>query len=155
LIEALAALAIMAVIAALAICPLSSVNDSTRLDAALKRSTAMLRYARMLAMSTGQPCSVEFNVTTQVIAVYLGSATSPVANSLFPGGVCSINLAADPALKGVRIADVGNPGGVPARLTYGILGTRANGNIAAPMVVSFSCGQGEAQLTIPSVGEPQ
>jgi prepilin-type N-terminal cleavage/methylation domain-containing protein len=154
LIEALISLAIMAVVASLAICPLSSVNDSTRLDAALKRSTALLRYARMLAMSSGQPCSVEFNTTTQTIAVYLGTAATPAPNSLFAGNTCSLNLAADPAFAGVRISDITGAGSTPARFTYGILGTRTPA-ASGTMTVTFACGNAVAALTIPAVGDPQ
>jgi Tfp pilus assembly protein FimT len=155
LVEALVVVSVLAVLTSLVICPLSSVNDSTRLDAAVKRSTALIRYARMLAMSSGQQCTVEFNATTQVINVYLGSATTPVSNSLFNGGACSLNLHTDPGVAGVCITGVTNAG-TPARITYGVLGTRVNPpSYASSAVVSFACGAGAASLTIPNVGDPQ
>jgi prepilin-type N-terminal cleavage/methylation domain-containing protein len=155
LIEALVCIAILSVITSLAVVPLASLNDSTRLDAVMKRSTSMLRYARMLAMSSGQPCSVEFNGNTQTIAVYLGSATTPAPNALFSNNSCSLNLLSDAGVSGVRISDISN-GGSPARFTYGTLGTRINPpTYASPMAVTFTCGKGAATLTIPNAGEPQ
>jgi type II secretory pathway pseudopilin PulG len=155
LIEAILCLAILSVITSLALVAVTSMNDSSRLDAVMKRSTAMLRYARMLAMSSGQPCTVEFNTTTQTIAVYLGSATTPAPNNLFANNACSLNLLTDPGVSGVRITDASNAGS-PARFTYGVLGTRLNPpSYDSPMVVSFTCGKGAATLTIPNAGDPQ
>jgi prepilin-type N-terminal cleavage/methylation domain-containing protein len=161
LLEMLMALLIIQMISGFVLYSVSAANNGSRLDLLSKRATGALRYARMLAMSSGKTVNVDFNLTSQTINVYLGAATTPVSNALFPGGKCSMNLKSDQGLSGTAISAVSNAPAAPVagatayRVTYGVLGTRTNSpSFAQPATVTFTCGSGSATLTIPNAGDP-
>ena len=161
LIEALVALLIIQVIASLVFYSVQSAADSSHLDTVTKETIGALRYARMLSMSANVPVYIDFNTDAQTINVYLSTApTTPVANAMFPKGVCSFNLASDQGISGCKIGTITNcpttvAGGTIYRVTYSVLGTRTNApSFATPMTVTFTYGNGSATLTIPNAGEP-
>jgi Tfp pilus assembly protein FimT len=161
LIEVLISLLIIQIIATFVMVSSSSLSDSSHLDQLDKRAIGCIRYARMLAMSSGQPCSVEFNQTAQTIKVFLGSSTTPVSNSMFPGGRCAINLASDQGVGGCTIGSVTNAATTGSQTvtawvcTFGNLGTRTNApSYSTPMTVTFNYGNASSILTIPNAGDP-
>jgi Tfp pilus assembly protein FimT len=161
LLEMIVVLLIIQMIAAFAMFSVATVANSGHLDLIRKRCIGAARYARMLAMSTGQPCNVDFNLTNGTIYVSLGASTTPVSNSLFAGGRCLMNLATDQGVAGTTITAVTNsatapvPGSTVYRCTYGKLGTRTNApDYTAPMTVTFTYGQSTTTLTIPNAGDP-
>jgi Tfp pilus assembly protein FimT len=157
LIEALIALVIIQIVSTLVFVSVQTVSDSSHLDLLSKRTMGALRYARMLAMSSGQSVNADFDLNAQTIRVYLGAGTTPTANSLFPSGLCAVNLNTDQGIAGCKIAAVTNSptnGTNIYRCTYGRLGTRINAtSFASPMTVSFTYGAGSAVLTIPNAGD--
>jgi len=161
LIEMLIALLIIQIIASFVVVSIQSINGNSHMDQINKRVTGLLRYARMLAMSSGQPCNVDFSVANQTIKVYLGASTTPASNAMFPGGQCVINLNSDQGIAGVTItglstcAAVTVSGATVYRCTYGALGTRTSApTFSLPMTVSFKYGKETSTLTVPNVGDP-
>ena len=159
LIEALIALLIIQIISTLVFYSVQNASDSSHLDTVTKETIGALRYARMLSMSANVPVYIDFNTTAETINVYLSTApTTPVANAMFPKGVCSFDLKNDQGIAGCKIGTVTNCPTAAAniyRVTYSVLGTRTNApSFATPMTLTFTYGNGSATLTIPNAGEP-
>lgn len=131
LIEMLITILIIQIISGMVMVNVGSVQRTERLTRAAEQVMVALRYARILAMSTGESAGVEFNTTTHTFRVFQGAAATTVSNSMIPGGLYSISLATSHELNGVKINAVNIASGAnPYRITYGKLGGTLNSSIA-------------------------
>jgi len=161
LIEMLIALLIIQIIASFVAVSIQSINGAGHVDQVNKRLTGIIRYARMMAMSSGQPCHVDFSITNQTVKVFLGTSTTPVDNAMFPGGQCVLSLNSDQGIAGSKFTSIANcasttvAGVTTYRCTFGALGTRTNApTFNLPMTVNFKWGKENASVIIPNVGDP-
>ena len=145
---------ILGIVGNIALDAVSGSEANYRATRAAEETVAALRYARTLAMSTGNSCGVEFNTTTKTISVYtmIGTTQTWVTNPFTgpSGGNYQVELASDPALLGVGMT-VSMPSDTtnPYDCLYNPLG--ATGNTGT---VKFTYSQGQSTVTIAAVADP-
>src|SRR4051794_878434 len=86
LIEMLITVLIIQIISGMVMVNVSNVQTNERLARACEQIVLALRYARLQAMSTGQPGGVEFNVASNTVRVFQGNAATTVSTSFIRGG---------------------------------------------------------------------
>jgi Tfp pilus assembly protein FimT len=150
LIETMITVLIIHMISGMVIVSVSSIQRSEKLSRAGQQVVVALRYARILAMSTGQPAGVEFNTTTNQVRVFQGASATTVNNSMIQSGTYVINFNTQADVNGVTISnallssDVTNPYWV----VFGTLGgTVNNGSVA------LNYGGQSVTVQIPLVGD--
>jgi len=155
LIELLVVLAILQLAAGMVAANVSAVQRSERLSRAGQQVVIALRYARILAMSSGQPAGVEFDTATHQFRVYQGVAATTAPNNLMPGGTYMIDFKKQPDVVGVNINGVSitNPNPAvpftnPYKVAYGTFGTTKNNG-----TITLKCNSQTITITIPTVGE--
>ena len=82
LIEILIVVTILAITAILGLDTISNTEASLRADRAAREALAALRYARMMAMTTGGTYGVEFDTTNKRFQVFQTTGTNVVTQSL-------------------------------------------------------------------------
>jgi prepilin-type N-terminal cleavage/methylation domain-containing protein len=151
LLEMLITVLIIQIISGMVMVNTSSVQRTEKLQRTGQQMTVALRYARILAMSSGQPAGVEFDVTNNTFRVFQGTSATTVSNSMFASGSYSVNLNTDHDCGGVKIADASltNAPTSPFRVTFGTLGGTSNyGSVA------INYGGTTLWVSVPQVGEP-
>ena len=145
----------MGIIANIGLDAISGSEANYRATRAAEQTVAALRYARLLAMSTGNSSGVEFNTALKTITVYTminGTQTfvaSPFTGSV--GGNYQINLATNQqAVNGVAMA-VSLPSDAtnPYDCLYNALGATTNTG-----TINFTYSQGKRVVTIAAVADP-
>jgi Tfp pilus assembly protein FimT len=133
LLEMLITVFIIQIISVCAVMSISHVEAGERTERAANEVVVALRYARMLAMSTGQSAGVEFDGDNQRIRVFQGPSCMTAANSQMPSGVYIINLTTQQDVKGVRVATaaLGSDAAAtnlasPYRVVFGNMGGTGN-----------------------------
>jgi Tfp pilus assembly protein FimT len=124
---------IIQIISVCAVMSVSHVEAGERTERAANEVVVALRYARMLAMSSGQIAGVEFDADNQNIRVFQGPSFATVPNSQMPGGLYIINLALQQDVKGVKVASatLGSDAAAanvasPFRVVFGNMGGTGN-----------------------------
>jgi Tfp pilus assembly protein FimT len=142
---------IIHIISGMVIVNVSGVQTSERLCRAGEEVIAAARYARMLAMTTGQIAGIEFDATTNQVRVFQGASATTAPNSMIPGGSYVINFNTRPEISGVRITAATIVGSTsnPYRVTFGNLGGTNN---TGPITLSY--GFQSKIVQIPAVGDP-
>ena len=150
LIEMMITVLIIQMLSGLAMVNVSSIQRSEKLARAGQQVVVALRYARMVAMSSGQPAGVEFDTTTNRVRVFQGAAATTVSNSMIRGGTYVIDFNTQADVNGVTIsnaliaADVANPYWV----VFGTLGGTVNNGS-----VNLNYGSQTVTVQIPLVGD--
>jgi Tfp pilus assembly protein FimT len=125
---------IIQIISGMVMVNVGSVQRTERLTRACEQVQIALRYARILAMSSGQQAGVEFDTSTNTFRVFQGPSFTTVSNSMIPSGTYAINLSTSPELSGVKISAATISGGSnPYRVIYGSLGGALNTPIDVEM----------------------
>lgn len=143
---------IIQIVAAMVVANVSSVERSERLDRAAQEIVVAARYARMLAMSAGEPAGLEFDAATQRVRVWRGAAFTTATNSQMPGGVYVMDLGNKDNIEGVRLASLllSNVTTTPHRVTFSALGATSNNGY-----ITLSYGGATRTVVIPIVGDPK
>ncbi len=152
LIELLVTVLTIQVISAIVLVSVGNVEATERTDRAYNETIVALRYARMLAMTSGQSCGVEFDTQASRIRVFMGVAMTTVNNSQISGGSYIIDLKNQTNVRGVTLTGISIVGDTtnPYQVWYGTLGQTNNTG-----TVTFTYGTCTKTLNIPSVGECQ
>lgn len=155
LLELLITVLIIQIISSMVVVNVSGVQAQERLQRAANQVITALRYARMLSMSSGQSCGVEFNQATNTIRVFQGASQTTVSDSTMPGGTYVIDLTNQRDISGVKIASCNFftiTTSNPYQLTFATLGHCTNGGTYATVVLSY--GPSHAiTVKVPVVGE--
>ena len=72
LLEVLCVIVIIQLISGMVVVNVSNVQDNEKLSRASEQIIVAFRYARILAMSTGQPAGVEFDAVGNKVRVFQG-----------------------------------------------------------------------------------
>jgi Tfp pilus assembly protein FimT len=150
LIEVLCTVLIIQIISGMVVVNVSSVQDNEKLSRAAEQIVVALRYARILAMSTGQPAGVEFDTATNQIRVFQGATATTVSNSQILGGTYLINLNTQADICNVKVSSalLSNDNTNPYQVIFGKLGGTLNNGY-----VTLSYGSCTRTVNIPLVGE--
>ena len=153
LVEVMATVVILGIGGTVALDAVSGSEANYRATRAAEETVAALRYARLLAMSTGNLCGVEFNSSLKTVSVYtmIGSTQTWVTNPFgrATGSTYQIQLATDPALLNVAMS-VNMPSDAtnPYDCVYNQLGATTNTG-----TIKFTYAQGQSTVTIASVAD--
>jgi len=150
LIEMLITVLIIQIISGMIMVNVSNVQTNERLARACEQVVLALRYARLQAMSTGQPGGVEFNVASNNVRVFQGNAATTVSTTFIRGGTYVIDFANQAETSGVKLtgALLSNDATDPYRVTFGNLGGTANNGY-----ITLTYGGVTKTVQIPLVGE--
>lgn len=150
LIEVLCTVVIIQIISGIIVVNVSNVQDNEKLARACEQVVVATRYARILAMSTGQPAGVEFNTATNQIRVFSGAAATTALNSQVLGGTYLIDLNNQSDIANVNISSVliSNGATNPYQVTFGKLGGTLNNGF-----VTLAYGTHTRTINIPLAGE--
>ena len=150
LIEVLLTVLIIQIISGMIMVNVSDVQTNERLARSCEQIVLALRYARVQAMSTGQPVGVEFNVSGNSVRVFQGPSATTVSDSMIAGGTYVINLNNQAETSGVRLsgAMISNDATDPYRVTFSTLGGTSNNGY-----VTLTYGGVTKTVQIPLVGE--
>jgi Tfp pilus assembly protein FimT len=142
---------IIHIISGMVMVNVSGIQTSEKLSRGGQQVIAAIRYARMLAMTTGEAAGVEFDATTHRVRVFQGTAATTVNNSLIPGGTYVLDFNGQTEITGIRItaASIVGDTSSPYRITFGTLGGTNNTGS-----VTLSYGQQSKIVQIPAVGDP-
>jgi len=121
LIEVLMVVALL-VIAAVAALPLISSAGSVAVQAAADVLAADLEYAKSMAMSRGEPYSVEFYIDDEKYEVQDQGGTV-IDHPIKKGFTYVVNFATDPRLNQVNIASVDFDGSTTLEIKFDYLGS--------------------------------
>lgn len=154
-VEMLVCLIILALVSKVVVDVISRTEANARADRAARETMAAIRFARNLAMTTGNSSGVEFNTTTNKVQVYtMISGTQTWVTAAFVGsgksGRYEIDLANDREVKGVTMTvtiatDTTNP--------YSVLFTPL-GATKNTGTVRFNYSGTSKTLTIPALADP-
>jgi Tfp pilus assembly protein FimT len=150
LIEVLITVLIIQMLSGLVVVNVSSIQRSEKLSRAGQQVVVALRYARILAMSTGQPAGVEFNTVYNQIRVFQGASATTANNSLIKGGTYIIDFTTQADISGVTISNalISGDNTNPYWVVFGTLGgTVNNGSVA------LNYGGQRVTVQIPLVGD--
>jgi len=150
LIEVLITVLIIHAIAGMIMVNVSNIQTSEKITRGAQQVIVALRYARMVAMTTGQPAGVEFNTATNQVRVFQGAAATTVPNSLIPGGNYIIDFNSQFDVNGTRITAATIVGDTtsPYQVIFGKLGgTNNNGS------VTLTYASQSKTISIPVVGD--
>ncbi len=147
---------IIQLISAMVIFNVSSDCDQQQLSSAAQQIIGAVRYARALAMSTGQPCGVQFDTASDTVTCYDTSAYTPANSGLFASGKYIINFPQTSNSAGVVISAVQNAGAGPAYdCMFAPLGNLADAPTdSLPVYVQLNCHGYTKTVTIPALGDP-
>jgi prepilin-type N-terminal cleavage/methylation domain-containing protein len=151
LLEVLITVLIIHIISGIVVVNVSNIQTSEKLSRAGEEVIAAARYARMLAMTTGQTAGIEFDSSTNQVRVFQGASVATAANSLIPGGFYILNFNTRSEVLGVRTTAATIVGSTtnPYRVTFGTLGgTNNTGSI------TLSYGSQPKIVQVPAVGDP-
>ena len=152
IIEMLIVILIMSIVSVLGMDTISEFEAGQRAQRASLEILAFFRYARNLAMTTGNNAEVKLDTVNNTFAVYLMSNgtswdTTPYAQSMTSGGTMLINLNAERELSGVTMSVAPT---TATAFIYQPLGT-----CTVTGVISFTFGSKVSTVTVPAVGDPQ
>lgn len=157
LIEMLLVVLILQIISAMVVVRVSAVTTQQELAAAAQQVVNAARYARMLAMSTGQTSGVQFDLTNQTITCYDNGSYAAAPCAMFGSNTYVLDLPTYTGLGGTTIKDVENcpATGQQYDCSYGPLGSLANADSdSLPVLVTLSLNGETRVVTIPALGEP-
>lgn len=157
LIEMLLVVLIIQLISAMVVFNVTGDCDQQQLGSAAQQIIGAVRYARALAMSTGQPCGVQFNTTGDTVTCYDTGTYTPAASGLFASGQYIINFPQTANSSGVTITAVQNAGSGPSTYNclFGPLGNLADApSDSLPVYVQLNCHGYTKTVTIPALGDP-
>jgi Tfp pilus assembly protein FimT len=142
---------IIHIISGIVVVNVSNIQTSEKLTRAGEEVIAAARYARMLAMTTGQNAGIEFDSSTNQVRVFQGASATTAANSLISGGSYILNFNTQSEVIGISISAATIVGSTtnPYRVTFGTLGgTNNTGSI------TLSYGSQSKIVQVPAVGDP-
>jgi len=154
LLDVLLTLLILAIATAISLDAIANTEAGFRADRAARETITALRYARTLAMTTGNASGVEFDTTQKKIKVYTvinGTqtwVTNPVIGT--SGNLYQIDL-----VNSAEVAGVGMSVNIPTDTTnpydclFNQLGATTNVGTA-----TFTFGQGTRTVTITALADP-
>lgn len=151
LLEVLITVLIIHIISGMVMVNVSNVQTSERLVRGGQEVISAVRYARILAMTSGQNAGVEFDTSTNRVRVFQGTAATTATNSMIPGGSYILDFGTQSEISGIRIAGASIVGSTtnPYRVTFGTLGgTNNTGSI------TLSYGSQSKIVQMPAVGDP-
>jgi len=150
LLEVLLTIVIIQIISSLVLVNVSTVQTTEKLSRAGEQIVVATRYARMLAMTSGQTAGVEFNTATNQIRVFQGPAATTVNNPQVQGGTYVIYLATQQDIAGVHMGTIllSSDNTNPYQVIYGKLGGTLNNGY-----VTLSYSNQSRTVNIPLVGE--
>jgi len=160
LIEVLMTSLIIQIIAGMVAVSVSHVAETERTSYAGQEAVSALRYARQLAQTTGTPCGVIFDNTTQQIKVFRGTTSTIVSDSAIPGGQYIVNLTTQANTNGVKISSISLAGAAGTKtVTYGNIGATSGapkglGSTNNNGFIKLSIGGATKTVSIPSAGDP-
>jgi prepilin-type N-terminal cleavage/methylation domain-containing protein len=151
-IEMLIVLLIMSIVSVLGMDTISEFEASQRAQRASLEILAFFRYARNLAMTTGNNAEVKLDTVNNTFAVYLMSNgttwdTTPYAQEMASGGTMLININSERELAGTTMTVAPT---TATAFIYQPLGT-----CTVTGVISFTDGPKVSTVTVPAVGDPQ
>jgi Tfp pilus assembly protein FimT len=148
------------VIGAMVSVQVSEAASAQKVNYAAQETVSALRYARQLAVTTGNPAGVTFDDVNKTVTVFkrVGTQNVTVTNTALRGGQYVINFKTQPNLAGAGIKTINLSGGGKT-VTYGVIGgtsgmprglgsTNNNGNI------TLISGNTTSVIVIPDAGEP-
>jgi len=141
---------ILQLVAGMVLVNVSAAQRSERLSRAGEQVIVALRYARMLAMSSGQPVGVEFNTATSQMRVFYGASATTVSNNLMSGGTYVVNFAKQADVAGVTFssAAITARSANPYQVVFGTFGGTQNSG-----TITLSYGGQRITVQIPAVGD--
>jgi Tfp pilus assembly protein FimT len=150
LLEVLITVLIIQIISSMVLVNVSSVQSTERLTRAAEQIVIAMRYARMVAMTSGQSAGVEFDKSGNSFRVFQGSSAVTASNALMSGGTYAVDFDTEPNLSGVTIYDVSIAGSStnPYRVTFGNLGGTTNSGY-----ITLSYGSNQKKIKVPLVGD--
>ena len=151
LVEIMIVVAIMGIAGTMAMAMVSRSEAGMKSDRAARELVAAVRYARMLALSTGGSYGVQIDTTNNAFSVYYynGTTYTTVAQPLVGGGTYLIDLDVQQELKGCVATPTPAPVGGITRYGFNALGSCSpSGSVAIKYSVRTRT------VTIPAVGEP-
>jgi Tfp pilus assembly protein FimT len=150
LLEVLMTVIIIQIISSMAIVSVSNVQPTEQLAMAGQQMVVALRYARMLAMTSGQTAGVEFDTINNTVRVFQGDTQATAPNSLIAGGSYIINLNTQSEISGVMLGQalISQNTSSPYCVTFGKLGGTTNNGY-----VTLQYGGLSKTVSIPLVGE--
>jgi Tfp pilus assembly protein FimT len=160
LIEMLLTILLIQIIGGLVAVQVSSATASERTNYAAQETLSALRYARQLALSTGQPAGVAFDNTNQTITVFrrVNNQSVTETNTALMGGQYVINLKTRANVAGTTLSNINLAGGGKV-VTYGLIGgtsymPRGLGSTANNGTITLKSGSATLTVLIPDAGEP-
>ena len=150
--ELLIVLIIMSIVAVLGIDSISHFEATQRADRTSRELLSFFRYARHLAMTTGNQAKVQLDTTNQTFAVYLQSNgttwdATPYTQAMASGGTMLMNLKTERELAGTTMAVT------PAANTSFVY--QSLGSFTSTGTITCTYGSYSKTLTVASVGDPQ
>jgi type II secretion system protein H len=149
LIEILIVVLILAITATAGMDAIANTDATMRANRAGREVVAALRYARMMATTTGGVYGVEFDTTNKRFQVFKTTGSSVVNQTLTGGGTYVINLNSQELMGNVMTVSIANDATNPYDLTYSAMGSTSNSG-----TVVFTYGGHTSTVTIPAVGDP-
>jgi Tfp pilus assembly protein FimT len=160
LIEMLLTILLIQIIGGLVAVQVSSATATERTNYASQETISALRYARQLALSTGQPAGVSFDNTNQTITVFkrVNNQNVTVTNAALMGGQYVINLKTRANVSGTTVSNINLAGGGKI-VTYGLIGgtsamPRGLGSTANNGTITLKSGASTITILVPDAGEP-
>lgn len=143
---------------------ISSVITQERLNYAAQEVVTALRYARQLAQTTGNPCSVYFDqagkriVVSQTVGTTAAGPDNPVSCPQMFGGKYSIDLNGQTNVRGVSISSVDLTPTGTTYVKYGSIGTQSQlprglGSTTNAGSITLACGSARMMISIPAAGD--
>ncbi len=152
LVEMIIVILILSIVYVMGMDTIATFEANQRADRAAREILAFFRFARQLAMTTGNNAKVQVNTAGNSFAVYLMSNgttwdAAPYPQAMASGGTMKISLNTARELAGTTISV--NPPATTAFI-YQPLGT-----CTATGTVTFTYATKTKSITIPAVGDPQ
>jgi Tfp pilus assembly protein FimT len=143
---------VLGIVANIGLDAISAADANFRADRAARETLAALRYARWLAMSSGNTCGVEFDTAQKKIKVYtlINGTQTWVTSPFGKSATYLIDLA-----NNSEVANVAMGVAIPSRAAnpydcaFTTLGSTVNTG-----TVTFTYGRGRKAVTIVPVGDP-
>ena len=154
LVDVLLTVLILGIASAIGFDAIAESEANFRADRAARETITALRYARTLALTTGNPSGVEFDNTLRLVRVYsmINNVQTWVTNPLSGGGsnLYQIDLSNTREVAGVAmVVNIPTDATNPYDCQISPLGSTSNIG-----TITYSFGRGRRVVTITALGEP-
>ena len=149
------AVLILGIVSVLGIDAIAESEANRRADRAARETVSALRYARTLAMSTGNPSGVEFDTTLHLVRVYtrINNVQTWVRNPAASGGngnLYQIDLVNTREVAGVALAvSIPTAATNPYDCVFNQLGATTNVG-----TIIYTYGKSKCVVTIAALADP-